>query len=163
MPPCWPSTRTRWNSSSLSPTGSSHRRASSPSSPPPPSSPAPGETADAVQRYRQLAVRDDLAAHYRQLALLQAVRLEAGTADPQAALAELAPLIETSPYSLLARELAAALHLKAGDREAAHAELQAILADPRATAGLRLRARELLIASGGDAARPIRLSGPASG
>jgi hypothetical protein len=108
-----------------------------------------GERAEAVQRYRQIAERDDLAAHYRQLALLQAVRLAAPTDDPQAAIAVLAPLIETSPYSLLARELAAALHLKAGDRAAAHAELQAILADPRATAGLRLRARELLIASGG--------------
>ncbi len=98
---------------------------------------------------RQIATRDDVAAHYRQLALLQAVRLEAATADPQAALAELAPLIETSPYAPLARELAAALHLRAGDREAAHTELEAILADPRATAGLKLRARELLIASGG--------------
>lgn len=108
-----------------------------------------GEIADAVQRYRQIATRDDAAAHYRQLALLQAVRLEAGSADPQAALAELAPLIATSPYAPLARELAAALYLRAGDPEAAHSELQAILADPRATAGLKLRARELLIASGG--------------
>lgn len=108
-----------------------------------------GETADAAQRYREISTRDDLAAHYRQLALLQAVRLEAPTADPSAALREVTPLIEGSTFALLARELAAALHLRAGDREAAHAELQAIIADPRATSSLRLRARELLAASGG--------------
>ena len=108
-----------------------------------------GETAEAAARYRAIAARGDVAGHYSQLALLQAVRLESASADPSAALAELAPLIDASPYSLLARELAAALHLKAGDPQAAHAELQAILADPRATAGLRLRAREMLSASGG--------------
>jgi hypothetical protein len=109
-----------------------------------------GETAEAAALYRRIAGRDDVAAHYRELALLQAVRLEAATADPAAALAELAPLISDSPYALLARELAAALHLKAGDREAAHAELQAILADPGATSSLVLRAREMLTASGGE-------------
>jgi hypothetical protein len=109
-----------------------------------------GETAEAAALYRRIAGRDDVAAHYRELALLEAVRLEAATADPAAALAELAPLISDSPYALLARELAAALHLKAGDREAAHAELQAILADPGATSSLVLRAREMLTASGGE-------------
>jgi hypothetical protein len=109
-----------------------------------------GDAAEAARRYRGIAARGDVAEHYGELALLQAVRLEAGSADPAAALAELAPLIDDSPYALLARELAAALHLRAGDREAAHAELQAILADPRATASLRLRAQEMLTASGGD-------------
>jgi hypothetical protein len=113
-----------------------------------------GQAAEAAQRYRELAAREGLAGHYRQLALLQAVRLEAAAPDsaaqPSAALAELGPLIEQSPFSLLARELAAALHLKAGDPEAAHAELQAILADPRATSSLRLRAQEMLTASGGE-------------
>jgi hypothetical protein len=110
--------------------------------------------AEAVRRYRGIAARGDIAEHYRQLALLQAVRLEAASpgaqAGPSAVLAELAPLIDGSPYALLARELKAALHLKAGDREAAHAELQAILADPRATSSLRLRAQEMLTASGGE-------------
>jgi hypothetical protein len=108
-----------------------------------------GKMAEAAQRYRELAVRDGLAEHYRELALLQAVRLEAAETDAATALAELRPLIDGSPYAPLARELAATLHLKAGDREAAHAELQAVLADPRATANLRLRAREMLTASGG--------------
>jgi hypothetical protein len=113
-----------------------------------------GEMTEAARRYRGISARNDIAEHYRQLALLQAVRLEAAAlesgADPSAALAELAPLIEGSPYALLARELAAALHLRAGDREAAHAELQAILADPAATSSLRLRAQEMLTASGGE-------------
>lgn len=109
-----------------------------------------GQADEAARRYREIAGRDGLESHYRELALLQAIRLEAMSAEPAAALAELGSLIEGSPYALLARELAAALHLRAGDREAAHAELQAILADPRATSGLRLRAQEMLGASGGD-------------
>ncbi len=117
-----------------------------------------GDTAEAARRYRAVAARGDIDEHYRQLALLQAVRVEAETAEPTAAVAELAPLIEESPYALLARELAAALHLRAGDREAAHAELQAILADPRATASLRLRAQEMLTASGGELPAPTTAS-----
>jgi hypothetical protein len=118
----------------------------------------PADTAEAARRYRAIAERGGIAEHYRQLALLQAVRLEADSADPSAALAELAPLIGDSPYALLARELAAALHLEAGDREAAHAELQAILADPRATSSLRLRAQEMLTASGGEPPAQISTS-----
>src|SRR5690606_31235762 len=89
-----------------------------------------------------------LARHYRDLALLQALRIEA-TADPAGALAELAPLMGPgAPYAPLARELAAVLHLRAGDIEAARAELEAILADQRATQALRLRARELMKIAG---------------
>src|SRR5690606_19551715 len=85
------------------------------------------DAAGAAEAYRGLAARGDLARHYRDLALLQALRIEA-TADPAGALAELAPLMEPgAPYAPLARELAAVLHLRAGDIEAARAELEAIL------------------------------------
>lgn len=107
-----------------------------------------GDAAGATEAYRALATRGDLARHYRDLALLQALRLEA-TVDPAATLTELAPLMESgAPYASLARELAAVLHLRAGDTEAARTELEAILADQRATQSLRLRARELMKVTG---------------
>ncbi len=105
-----------------------------------------GESAIAAEAYRSIAARGELAPAYRQMALLQAIRLEAATAaDPKAALAELQPLMQPgAPYALLARELAAALHLKAGDRAAARAELEVILADQAATQNMRIRAREMM-------------------
>lgn len=110
-----------------------------------------GKTDEAVTQYRQIAARGDLAASYRQLAQLEAIRLEAPTADPQAALAKLRPLMAAdAPYALLARELAAALQLEAGDTQAAHEALKAIITDPRATRNMRIRARELLTATGGS-------------
>lgn len=104
-----------------------------------------GEPEIAAEAYRDIAARGELPAVYRQLALLQAIRIFAATVDPQAALDELQPLMQPgAPYALLARELAAVLNLRAGDRAAARAELEAILADGQATQGLRLRARELM-------------------
>ena len=106
------------------------------------------DAAGAAEAYRALASRGDLARHYRDLALLQALRLEA-TADPAATLAELGPLTEPgAPYAPLARELAAVLHLRSGDIEAARAELEASLSDQRATQALRLRARGLMKVAG---------------
>jgi len=108
-----------------------------------------GETEKAAAAYRQLAERGDLARHSRDLALLQALRIEAVEGDPGAVLTELQPLMEDgAPYALLARELAAVLHMKAGDEEAARAELEAILSSPRVTQGLGLRAQELLTVLG---------------
>ena len=104
-----------------------------------------GETDVAAQAYRALAERAGIAPHYRQLALLQALRLEAQAGDPAAVLSQLEPLAQPgAPYAPLARELAAVVHLRAGDAAAARAEIEAILADPAATQALRLRARELL-------------------
>lgn len=109
-----------------------------------------GEKEKAAAAYRQLAERGDLARHSRDLALLQALRIEAVNGDPGTVLTELQPLMEDgAPFALLARELAAALHLKAGDKEAARAELEAILSSPRVTQGLRLRAQEMLTVLGG--------------
>src|SRR5690625_1380896 len=87
-----------------------------------------GETEKAAAAYRHLAERGDLARHSRDLALLQALRIEAAEGDPGAVVTELQPLMEDgAPYALLARELAAVLHMKAGDEEAARAELEVIL------------------------------------
>lgn len=112
-----------------------------------------GETARASEAYRAIAQRGEVERHYRDLALLQALRLDAETADPAAALAELEALTsQGAPYAPLARELAAVLHMRAGDAEAARAELEAILADDTATQALRLRARELLTVAADPAA-----------
>lgn len=104
-----------------------------------------GETEIAAEAYRSLAARGDIAPYYRQLALLQALRIEAQSADPATVLAELEPLMQPgAPYAPLARELAAVIHLRAGDAQAAQSQLDAILADPTASQALRLRARELM-------------------
>lgn len=108
-----------------------------------------GEHDKAAALYRELATRGDLARHSRDLALLQALRIEAVDGDPAALLSELQPLTEDgAPYALLARELAAVLHLKAGDEAAARTELQAILSSPQVTQGLGLRTQELLTVLG---------------
>ena len=115
-----------------------------------------GQVEAAVEAYRGLAARGEVADYYRQLALLQAIRLKAATSDPAAALAEIGPLMQPgAPFAPLARELAAILHLRAGDAEAARAELEAIMADQSATQASRLRARELLaVAIGPDGETP---------
>lgn len=108
-----------------------------------------GEAEKAAAAYRQLAERGGLARHSHDLALLQALRLEAVDGDPGTVLTELQPLTEDgAPYALLARELAAVLHMQAGDKEAARTELEAILSSPRVTQGLGLRAQELLTVLG---------------
>lgn len=100
----------------------------------------------ALTAYRAIAARPDLALEYADLALLRAAQL---AADVEA----LAPLAQADrPYRLLALELRAALLLEAGDVEAAHADLRAIILDPLATPGSRGRAQAVLQATGGDVA-----------
>lgn len=108
-----------------------------------------GEKDEAAAAYRDIAAGKDLARHSRDLALLQALRIEALDSEPSSALSELQPLMEEgAPYNLLARELAAALHIRAGDIEAARAELEMILQSPQVTQGLGVRAQELLTVLG---------------
>ena len=57
---------------------------------------------------------------------------------------------EGAPYRLMALELRAAIRLNSGDIEAAHADLNAIIADPQATRGSSGRAVALLLSSGGE-------------
>lgn len=109
-----------------------------------------GDREGAVAVWRDIAADETLSAAFRDLALLQALRAEATTGQPSALIAELGPLIATgAPYRLLAMELRAALHLNAGDPGAAHEDLRRILVDPAATEEMRLRAQEVLLATGG--------------
>jgi len=110
-----------------------------------------GETEAAAGIYRSVADAPGLDPIYSELARLQAVRVSAAVMDPAAAVAELDPLTaEGAPYRALALELRAAIRLNAGETEAAHEDLQAILSDPTATRDIQGRASVMLVSSGGD-------------
>lgn len=101
----------------------------------------------AAEVYRTVAAREDLAPPYRHLAVLNAVKLEAESAEPGALIGELAPLVEEdAPYRPLALELRALLHLQAGDAAAAREDLEAVLAAPAVTAETRRRVSGFLAA-----------------
>lgn len=109
-----------------------------------------GDRAGAIERYEEVAGTAGLTPVYADLARLQALRLMAES-DPAAALAGIDALTgDGAPYRLLALELGAALKLNTGDLAGAHADLNAIIADPAATEDSRLRAAALLSASGGE-------------
>ncbi len=110
-----------------------------------------GDAQAAAALYRAVADEPGIDAAYGDLARLQAVRVGAAAMDPAQAVAELGPLIaEGAPYRILALELRAIIQLNAGDTEAAHADLEAIIGDPQATRESSERAVTLLLSSGGE-------------
>jgi hypothetical protein len=110
-----------------------------------------GDGQAAAALYHEVAGEAGLDPAYADLARLQAVRVGAAAMDPAEAVAELDPLtVEGAPYRLMALELRAAIRLNSGDIEAAHADLNAIIADPQATQGSSARAVALLLSSGGE-------------
>jgi hypothetical protein len=110
-----------------------------------------GDTEGAAALYSEIGAEPGLDPAYRDLARLQAVRVSAASIDPAQAVEELEPLLaEGAPYRLLALELRAVIRINAGETEAGHADLAAILQDPGATPGLRDRATALLLSSGGE-------------
>ena len=111
-----------------------------------------GETAAAAAAYAEIAGRPGLEPEYADLATLQAVRLGAEGIDAAAAIDRIAD--GSGPYRLLAKEMRATRAAAAGDGEAAHAELNEIIADPGTTASLQQRAVALLLATGGEVAIP---------
>lgn len=109
-----------------------------------------GETARAAALYADIAGRQDIALEYRDMAVLQGARI-AATDDEATARSSLEALITgSSVYRLLALELRAALSIRSGNIGAAHEDLNAIIADPQATATMRQRAGAILAASGGS-------------
>ena len=110
-----------------------------------------GDAQAAAALYREVADEPGLGAAYADLARLQAVRVGVAAMDPAQAIAELDPLtVEGAPYRVLALELRAMVRLNAGDIEAAHADLVAIIGDPLATRESSQRALALLVSSGGE-------------
>lgn len=106
-----------------------------------------GQTDAAIARYVAIAADEANPAEYRDLAVLQQARLAGGSEG----VGLLGPLVETGrPFRLLALELRGALHLGAGNADAAHADWREVLGDPFATPGLRQRAQAAILATGGD-------------
>jgi hypothetical protein len=110
-----------------------------------------GEAEAAAELYRKAASVPGLDRAYSDLAKLQVVRVSVATMDPGEAVAALEPLAaDGAPYRLLALELRAAIRLSAGETEAAHDDLRAIVDDPAVTRELLQRASVMLLSSGGE-------------
>ena len=111
------------------------------------------EGADAERRAETLrAIAGDatLPVYYTQLAALKLVMLDGREADPESRLQTLAPLAEPGqPYRTLALEQMALAEIDAGQTDKALSRLQGLLQDADASAGLRQRAGQLIVALGG--------------
>ena len=107
-----------------------------------------GDAAAATATLDALAARQDVPAIYRDLAAFKAAMLDA-QADPDARRARLQALADPGqPFALLAQEQLALVDLAAGDRDAATAQLTAIVEDAGATQALRDRVQTLMVALG---------------
>lgn len=110
-----------------------------------------GETDAAAAILAEVAGSGATPPVYRSLASLQRVMLLGSAMDASERGATLDVLVgEEEPFRPLALEQRALMHLDAGDEAAAIADLEAILGDPGATEALRTRARQLIIAAGGE-------------
>lgn len=107
------------------------------------------DPAKAAEMYQAIAVQADIGRRYTDLAALKAVMLQSGDDDPQARMAMLTGLAQPgAPYRVLAEEQMALIEVEMGDAEAANARLQRLLQDQEATAGLRRRASDVIVALG---------------
>jgi hypothetical protein len=92
---------------------------------------------------------------WRSLAALERVMLlgpDMAASERQATLEGL--VAPGAPFRALALEQRGLMHLEAGDRAAAIADLNAALAEPAATDALQARARQLIVAAGGSIEPP---------
>ncbi|MGD1926030.1 MAG: tetratricopeptide repeat protein [Paracoccaceae bacterium] len=113
-----------------------------------------GRYEEAAVLYGEVAGNAELGPEYRDLAVLQQIRVASVPGNASVSIAPLDQLITAdSPYRLLALELRATIHLQNGETEAAHADLNAIITDPASTPTMRQRAGALLIATGGQQAQ----------
>ncbi|MCG7492537.1 hypothetical protein [Thalassobius sp. Cn5-15] len=112
---------------------------------------AAGDTVAAAAALEGLAVNGEVAPIYRQMAAFKSVLLQ-GTQTPAAdRSATLEGLVQSGgPLRLLAEEQLALIAVETGDTDAALTRLERIAADAEASAGLRRRASQLIVALGGD-------------
>lgn len=100
--------------------------------------------ADAAGIYDSIAANGSVDTVYRDLATLLAVMQRVETGDPAQLQAKLLPLsADTSPWRHSARELTAALAIRAGDKDRARTLFQQLADDSAAPAGVRARAADL--------------------
>ncbi len=110
-----------------------------------------GDRALAGRFLADLSADSSLPPVWRDLAALKEIMIAAEELPPETRLERLAPLAAPgAPYRLLAEEQMALAEIESDRRAAALERLRAILADEAATAGLRRRATQLIVALGGD-------------
>ncbi len=110
-----------------------------------------GETEAAVELLDSVATDGAVSQVYRDMAGFKALLHGSQTLEPAARRQGFEAMAAPgNPMRLLAEEQLALIDLETGDREAALARLNAILEDAEATAGLRQRASQLIVALGGS-------------
>ncbi len=98
-----------------------------------------------------LVANPDAPQVYRDIALLKRVMTGADSLSPEDRMDRLQPLlVPGNPFRLLAIEQRAFAEVELGNTDAALTSLQGILADAEATEDLRRRARQLIVALGGQ-------------
>jgi hypothetical protein len=103
-----------------------------------------GDADGAAAAYDQLAADGSADSIFRDVATLLSARYAIDKGDPKGAIARLAPLTNaTSPWRGLALELTAAAELKAGDRDKARTDFDALAKDNSVSQGVRQRATEM--------------------
>lgn len=111
---------------------------------------AAGQDEAAIARLGALAADTQVPPAYRQLATIKLVLIEGKTRPAAERRDTLAPLAEPgAPFRPVALELLALIDVEEGNTDAAIAQLREILELPEATAGLRQRATQLIVALGG--------------
>ena len=110
-----------------------------------------GDTDGAAEILAQVAGDGSAGELYRSMAALQRAMLLGAAMEPSERQATLELLVNPgAPFRPLALEQRALMRLDSGDKAAAVADLEAVLAEPQASEALRNRARQLIIAAGGS-------------
>ncbi|MFY0680295.1 MAG: hypothetical protein JXR13_06950 [Thalassovita sp.] len=111
-----------------------------------------GQTDAALSELNALAVDSDLSQTYRDLAGFKALLLQTDTLSAEDRRSRLEALINNgSSLRILAEEQLAILEASSGQTQEALDRLDRIRQDAAATAGLRRRVSQLIVALGGDA------------
>jgi hypothetical protein len=109
-----------------------------------------GDGAAAAARLQAVSGNTDAPAIYRQIAQFKALSRDDTGLTAQERLAGLEALaVPGQPLNLLAQEQLALLEIKAGETDAALDRLRVVAQDSAASAGLRRRAQQLIVALGG--------------
>lgn len=113
------------------------------------------DPAGAAARLMEIAQMPDIAPIYRQIATLKAAMIPDSGIDAEVRRARLDDLaLGGGVIRLLAEEQLAYLDIEAGSEATAIERLNAISADAEATAGLRRRATQVIVALGGEPMLP---------
>lgn len=119
-----------------------------------------GADDSAIAELKAVSDRSDLPLVYRQLALFKLLALQADSLSPEERREGYASLIGPgSQLGILAEEQLAMIDVETGETDAAIERLQAIAQDEGATAGLRRRASQLIVALGGEPETRVRDNG----